>query len=984
MNGALRNPKDSYKGFSLVNLIKIEELCCTLSEIEHKKSGAKIIHIANDDPENLFCLSFQTIPENSNGVAHILEHTVLCGSKKFPIKDPFFAMNRRSLNTFMNALTGADFTCYPAASQVKKDFYNLLTVYLDAVFFPNLTRLSFMQEGHRLEFAEPADPSSDLVRKGVVYNEMKGAMASSSTRLGELLNSLLYPDLTYGYNSGGDPKNIPELTYEQLLAFHDQFYHPSRCLFFFYGDIPVEHHLDCIEETLNAVDKLPPLPPLPKQKRYDSPQFARGSYPAREDEESSEEKTLVAIGWLTCSILEQEELLGLTILMKALADTDAAPLKMALLRSGLCKQVSCYIDSDVSEVPIVLSMKGCGENSGKALEEKVKEELLRIKNEGVPLHLIENALHQVELARCEIGGGSAPFGLSLFFRSVLPKHHGASLDVGLRVHTLFAALKKKREENPRYFEELIDSYLLSNTHRVTVELLPDKFLESKENGEEKALLDEAKKLLSEEESAAIVADSKRLSDYQKEQEEADLDVLPKVTLADVPPRGQDYLLEKDFFDSTAIYRHSCFTNGMVYADLIFRLPPIEEKQLPLLRLFSTIITGLGAGGLDYIKTLEKSQSCTAGISCSLALYSTIDNFETFTPTLAFHSHCLERNCPAMFELIKGFTEEVAFSDKLRLRELLLKQYTQLESSLNQGGMRYAINIACSGFGSSGRINKAWNGLDYFHFIKELASDVDSKLDGLIEQLENLHRSLFAKQPADLVLCCSADQYDIIKKERFYGLCDRSQPIDGALWKPCFPKEKIAEQGRVISSQVAFSAKACQTVPYSDEAAPALLLATSLMENLVLHPRIREQGGAYGAGAFLSFSTGAFYLYSYRDPQIKSSVEAFEEALEMISNGQFDEEDLEEAKLEAIQDLDTPVSPGSRAILPYGWMLQGKTAAIRQKFRQQLLNASADEIQKAATNYLLQLKNSPLVVFAGKELLEKESKKLAEPLQILAV
>lgn len=260
----LRTVGQCYHQFKCTKSIAIPELQCFLHELEHMPSGALIMHIENHDPENLFCLSFQTLPYNSNGVPHILEHTVLCGSEKFPVKDPFFAMNRRSLNTFMNALTGADFTCYPASSQVPKDFYNLLEVYLDAVFHPLLNELSFMQEGHRLEFSDPLNTETPLEMKGIVYNEMKGALASPSARLSEAINETLFPNVTYGYNAGGDPKEIPKLTYEELKNFHKTYYHPSRCLFFFYGNLPLERHLDFIaSRTLDYTHKLPPFPLSP-------------------------------------------------------------------------------------------------------------------------------------------------------------------------------------------------------------------------------------------------------------------------------------------------------------------------------------------------------------------------------------------------------------------------------------------------------------------------------------------------------------------------------------------------------------------------------------------------------------------------------------------------------------------------------------------------------------------------------------------------
>ena len=299
----------TYRGFRVTKVFPIPELQSILTELTHEATGAQVMHLSNDDPENLFCLSFRTLPDSSNGVAHVLEHTVLCGSEKYPVKDPFFSMMRRSLNTFMNAFTGSDFTCYPAASQVPKDFYNLLEVYLDSVFHPLLNPLSFYQEGCRLEFSSPQDPESLLEYKGIVYNEMKGALSSSTTRLVEVINETIFPDLTYGYNSGGDPKSIPTLTYEKLRDFHAKYYHPSRCLFFFYGNMPLKGHLDFVaEQVLENAKPLPHLPPLKRQPRFKEPKVKVDYYPISPDEDPKD-KTLIALAWLTCHVLDQQDLL---------------------------------------------------------------------------------------------------------------------------------------------------------------------------------------------------------------------------------------------------------------------------------------------------------------------------------------------------------------------------------------------------------------------------------------------------------------------------------------------------------------------------------------------------------------------------------------------------------------------------------------------------------------------------------------------------
>jgi hypothetical protein len=555
------------------------------------------MHIAADDPENMFCLSFQTIPTKSDGVAHILEHTVLCGSEKYPVKDPFFAMQRRSLNTFMNAFTGPDFTCYPAASQVPKDFYNLLEVYLDAVFHPNLNELSFLQEGHRLEFTIPEDPSSPLENKGIVFNEMKGALTSPSSRLNELISQSLFPDLTYGINSGGDPKVITKLTYNELCDFHHTYYHPSRCLFFFYGNIPLEHHLDFInEKVLKSIkNPLQSLPPLPLQPRFTQPRELTRYYPTS-DEKDTEDKAIIAFGWLTCHILDQEELLALNILEIILMDTDASPLKMALLKSGYCKQASSYIEMEISEIPWILTLKGCREEDADNLDRIIKHTLSSIVEEGIPLSHVENAIHQLEFFRSEITGDHSPFGLALFMRSALLKQHGGDPQDGLYIHTLFDIVRKRNLEDPQYLTGLIKKYLIDNTHRVRITLLPDQNLAAKENDEEREVLNAIQSKLTEREKQHLVDQAKRLKEFQHLQEDNDLDILPKVSVDDIPKMARQIPLSHTIGKNIEIYHHACFTNEIVYADMFFTLPNLAEKALPYIRLMTTLMAQMGCHG----------------------------------------------------------------------------------------------------------------------------------------------------------------------------------------------------------------------------------------------------------------------------------------------------------------------------------------------------------------------------------------------------
>jgi Zn-dependent M16 (insulinase) family peptidase len=973
MDSYLNKVGQKYNDFEVVRVVDLPEIHCQLNELIHLPTGAKVMHIANDDPENVFCLSFQTIPENSKGAAHILEHTVLCGSQKFPVKDPFFAMIRRSLNTFMNAFTGADFTCYPAASQVSTDFYNLLDVYLDAVFYPNLKELSFLQEGHRLEFSEPTNIESPLEHKGIVFNEMKGAMATPDSRLDEALHSSLFPDLTYGHNFGGNPEEIPGLTYQELLNFHQTFYHPSQCLFFFYGNLPIQPHLDFIlANVLKNIKKAPPLPSLPRQPRFTSPKATSIFYPLSPDEDLTE-KALIAFGWLTCHILEQKEVLALSMLAIILMGTDASPLKKALLRSALCKHATLQMDPDCTEVPITITLRGCNPENREKLEEIIRNTLKSLVETGISPHLIENAIHQVEFHRSEIGGNHHPYGLALFLRAGLIKQHGGNPEENLKVHSLCDALRKKAQENPRYFLDLITKYLLDNTHFVKVTAIPNTELATKEAIQERERLDAINKNLTFEQKRGIVEQTKDLAEFQQEQASADIDILPKITLAEVPKKVRHFSLEEEKIENLTIFYHNYFTNDIIYADLLFPLPFIDEKELPLIKLFSLIVPQVGSGERSYSDSLEYIQAYTGGIGASQTIFLQANDRQNFSPAFLIHGKALHRNADKLFMLLKEMTVSLDFRDFSRLKEVIIKHFAVLQSTLTQNALKYAIHLSSSRLGIPYRLGNAWGGLEYYWFVRDLVANLDTNIELIAEQLTSLKNRILGLADPHLVLTCDKAMYQELKKQEFFGLQNLSMKANTNPWKDNYIIPSVHSQGRVISSPVAFTCNTFPSLSYNDCDTPALSIAAHLFDNLVLHSRIREQGGAYGSGATNHTLSGYFCFYSYRDPNISTSLAAFEEAILRIVNGNFKDSDLEEAKLEIIQGLDNPIAPGSRAHVAYSWMREGKTQEVRQKFRDCLIGATRDDVISATKTHIVpNYTTGAVVVFAGKELLEKEN------------
>ncbi|NGX57799.1 MAG: hypothetical protein K940chlam3_00695 [Chlamydiae bacterium] len=974
-------------GFHVENVVDIPEINSVIIELKHNKTGAQVMHIANDDPENVFNLLFQTIPINSNGVAHILEHSVLCGSKKFPIRDPFFSMTRRSLNTFMNAMTGADFTCYPAASQISKDFYNLLEVYLDAAFNPILNKKCFLQEGWRLEFTEPQNEKSPLIYKGIVFNEMKGALSSPTQRLVEELNQALYPDLTYGFNSGGDPAAIPDLTYEEFLEFHNSSYHPSRCIFFFYGNMPLKGHLEFItKQVLDHVEPLPQLPPLPRQARYKAPVTKHAHYPIGSDEDP-QDKTMITLGWLTCHVLEQKDFLALSILEMILLDTDVSPLKKAILKSGLCSQVSSYVEGDVSEVPFVIIMQGANPENGEPLEKLILETLEKIVREGIPTNLLESALHQLELSRSEITGDGYPYGLSLFFRSALFKQHQGKPEYGLMIHTLFNDLRESIAKNPRYLEDLIEKYLLQNPHRVLLTLEPSKTQTKEELAQERAKLDEIQSKLTEDEIKEIKDQATRLEEYQLSAQDEDIDILPKISLDDVPKEARDFALDNQKHGHLEVFHHDTFTNGILYADMIYNLPNLPEVYLPYVRIFAMLMSQMGCGGRTYEENLDYIQTHTGDVGGALCLNNLAFDYSQFIPSLHIKGKALHRKTDKLLALFRDMIVSLDFDDIPRLKEVLLQHFTTLETHFTQHAMKYAINLGASGLNLSSKITNDWFGINHFNLMKNLVSDFDLYVLDLVEKMKWLQQHLLGLADPHLVITCTSDVYEEIVQNKFYGLLDvPHQTYDS--WKGDYMVPIVPSQARLIASQVAFTSKVLPTIPYVHPHSPALNLASHIFDNATLHPRIREQGGAYGSGAVNNSLSGSFYFYAFRDPNISRSLDAFQESLELIKNNEFDESRLEEAKLEEIQKLDNPVPPGSRGDLAYSWMKEGRSLEIRQKYRDRILSLNKHEVQEAVFEHLApQFENGIEIVFTGKDLLKKENALLNEkgkhPFEILS-
>lgn len=953
-----------YKNFVFTKVVPLQEINCILYELTHTPTGASILHIAADDPENVFCLSFRTYPNSDNGVAHILEHAVLCGSKRFPVKDPFFSMNRRSLNTFMNALTGADTTCYPAASQVEADFYNLLDIYLDAVFYPELKQLSFLQEGHRLEFEDPEDPLSRLQYKGIVFNEMKGSLNNPESRLWHAINRALFPDNLYRYNSGGDPKVIPTLTYEELKQFHETYYHPSQCLFYFYGNFHLEKHLDFIEDkVLKDTQKKEKLPLINQQPRAKKRQKRTAFYPATHEDE---EKSFISFSWLTTPITDVVETLALCLLDAILMENDASPLKLAVQQSNLTIQADSLLETDMSEVPYVIVCRGCKATSADELEKILFKELKQIAKKGIPQKSIDAVFHQFELSRLEIASDFGPYGLTLFMRSGLLKQHGLQPEDALMVHSLLKQLQTLLSD-PNYLPQLIKKHFIDNHHYVRLTMSPDTQLAQQEIDEEKKQLEAIEKKLTKADKEHIVGTALSLMQFQEKQE--DLDCLPKLSLRDIPKDVVHFPLQYRGIDQLALYTHETFTNGVNYADIVFDLYETPQSDLHILKLFISIITEIGSGIRNYKETLEFIQSFTGGIHCSIALNPLYTAPNLLRPTLSLHGKCLEKYTDHLFGILKDTMLLPSLDDHVRIKELILQTYTYLHDHINRSALGYAIKSALAPFSEHNHVINQISGLPYYQFIKDLAENIDEQLPKVIAQLGAVKEKLFHLNNPHLIMTTNASTIDHLHKKEFYKIPRiASSPFQP--WVGNYSPQQKSHEGKIIASSVAFTVKAYSVFHYQHPLSGPLFVATLIMENKILHQKIREQGGAYGSGATYYPLTGSCYFYAYRDPNLSSTLEAFDLAIRTIGAGKFSDRDLFEAKLGVIQGFDQPISIGARGSATYFFERKGLTQKVRQNYRNSILEATHQDVARA-TKEAFETCEGQISVFSSKEFFSRE-------------
>lgn len=932
--------------FELLDRRSVASLNVEIRHYRHPATGAEHYHLASDHTENVFLVALRTVPQDNTGVAHILEHTVLCGSERYPVRDPFFLMMRRSLNTFMNAFTSSDWTAYPFASENDKDFRNLLDVYLDSVFFSNLAELDFSQEGHRLAFKSNDAGEEELEFRGVVYNEMKGAMSSAGARLYQTLTKYVFPTSTYHFNSGGEPQSIPNLTYEGLREFYRTHYHPSNAIFLTFGNLDeTEVQREIEAKVMHRYPDAIPRIKVTREERYHAPVQVTEHYPVAADADN-QKRDHVVLGWLLGDSTDIRGQLEAHFLSDVLIGNSSSPLRAALETTELGSAVSPLMGVEDSnrEMMLVCGLEGTTTAQADQVEELVLATLQQVVTDGLPMEDQLAVLHQLELEQREVGGDGMPFGLQLIMTALPMATHGGDVKAALDIDGALQGLRKDVQQ-PGFLAGLIQRLCLDNPHRVRLTLKADPEFAERADREEKARLARIASELSEPQAAAIRDLNERLEAHQ--QTEPDINSLPKVTLEDIPKTLKARTPAKQGPGVTA---YGEGTNGLVYLSWTRPLGELDPTALRWLPLYTSLLSEVGQGDLSYQDIQRQQTSISGGISASLSSRALPSDANQLQMYLNVSGKALERNVAAMNELLEQTVTNARFDESGRLHDLLQTMKTRRLQGVTGSGHGLAMTAAAAHWSAGPALQHHQSGLSGLHWLKSvLKPEKDSYIKEVESSLKVLHDQ-FSKQSGHL-LAIGEPQWvnqELADAERLWQ--GRTGAHEASAIAGAAPHTD-RHSAWITDTPVNFCATAFQAVPLSHEDAAPLAVLGGVLSNGFLHTAIREQGGAYGGGASLDATNGVFRFFSYRDPRLEDTFTDFNRAVEWLHGKALGYQPIEESVLSLISGMDKPGSPAGEARKAFFDQFFGRDLAFRERVRQRILQVTEADLKRVADLYL---------------------------------
>lgn len=960
-------------GFALIESRRIEEIDATASLWEHQKSGARLLRLKCDDNNKLFSAAFKTVPTDSTGCPHILEHSVLNGSKNFPAKSTFMELIKGSLNTFINAMTDSDMTLYPVGSTNAKDFINLSRVYLDAVFFPNIYDQPNIlhQEGWHYELTSPED---ELKIRGVVYNEMRGAFSSPDAVISRLSLQTQFPDNTYGVESGGDPKVIPQLTNEAFLDFHRKHYHPSNSYIFLYGDEDADAMFEIMDvEYLSKFERSQDLVSIEPQKPFDAPKNLEVQYPVEEGKDITHQYHL-SLNFTYGQSPDLKLSHAINTLISILMWTPASPLKLAILKSGLARDTSFYFRDGILQPTFSIVCKQLKQEDTEAMANVIRSELERLVEEGIDKKLIEAVINRREFMLREGQMSWGPKGLYHAFTTYSHWMHGGDPLEALGFEESLIELRRGLTEP--YFEELIKNSMLNNKHASQILFVPVPGLANRWDVELKEELATQKAAMSKVEIDELVKFNAEFLEWQKQEPSVeDLEKIPVLSLEDIDKQAESYHTEVEKQGDITLLKHQYSTNGIVYLRAYFDLAHAPEADLPWISLYNALCGQVDSQNLGYAELSNEVNINTGVVGMILQSRSNYLEPDQALPKLIVFGKVVSSKIQKFLELAAELALRPVFGDRERLGQLIREIKSKLEARLFNAGHGVAIDRMLAPFSQLNRFNDLGGGLSFYKFLCDLEARLDEGIEGIIAELERVQKSYFLRK--NLLLSITSDEEGIAETSKHLKpfVEELSSETPEAVERST--QVGKSNEGILAPVQVQHCAKGGsffrKGFPYSGK----LQVLKSIISNEFLHRELREKGGAYGAWA--GFQTnGNMFFCSFRDPNLRETLETYDRVGDFIRNFDCSRREMDKFIIGEISALDYPLTPERKGIAADEDYITGFTQEDRQQIRDEVLSSRVEDIRALADLVEAVMQQKHLCVF-GNEAKLKEAEELFDRL-----
>jgi len=926
---------ESYEGYKVLDTRFIDEVNAECIYLEHIKSGARLFKIKADDPNKMFAVAFKTLPQSDCGTPHIIEHSVLNGSENFPVKSPFDVLLQGSLNTFLNAMTGSDMTMYPVASMNDKDYFNLMHVYLDAVFKPLIyddPRI-FKQEGWHYELTDEDEP---LVYKGVVYNEMKGAFSSAERELSYQVYRNLFPDNCYRFSSGGYPTAIPELSYEDFLTFHRKYYHPSNSYIMLYGDADLSEELEFIDSKyLSEYERSEKLVEIRHQEPFGEMKKLVSTYPVLENAGTGD-KTFLQLSFVIGQVTDYARNMAYDVLSDVLVNRESAPLKKALREAGIGSDVFSYIDGN-KQFSMHIVVRNANEEDLDKFHEITMDVLNKAVEEGLDKKALEGTINRMEFRLRE--DASPQKGLIYGMQLLSGWFFEDNPFGGLEFEKPLAEIKRSLTED--YMEELIRENLLSNNHALLLALKPEPGLQAEIEREIRNELKAAKTSVSADSLEALIQDTRELIEYQMREDSPEaLETIPLLSLDDISRDVVWYEAREKNIRGIKTLHLDEFTNGIMYNKMLFDLRAVPVDKIQYAALLSNLLGKFDTENYTYGELDNELNIHTGGFSSSINIYNANMDDSNIIPKLIIRSRAMNNKTARMLELASEIITKTDFNDRERLKNLLIRHLAAVDAGVKNNGMNYASRRLYSYFSHSGVYNELISGLEYYWFLDDLVNNFDSKADEIIAEIEETASALFSTSNMIAAITCNEKDFELYSEELagFVSSIPGTETVMNQ-WN-VMPEKK--NEAFATTSKVQYVLKGANLKDLDYEWSGHLMVLNQVISTDWLQNQIRVIGGAYGG--FARFGrTGNMYFGSYRDPNLRETLEVYDNTPEYLSDFEADESSMTRYIIGTVSNMDYPETASMKANNVLTIYFNGISRDFMQKQRDEVLSTTADDI-----------------------------------------